>query len=270
MLNNLHQEIYNKLDYFINTKKIPHIIFHGSSGSGKRTIVNNFINKIYNNDNNLKNKFVMIVNCSNGKGIKFIREDLKFFAKTHINFSSKGHFKSVLLYNADKLTIDAQSALRRCIEIFSHTTRFFIIVENKDKLLKPILSRLCDIYVHEPRIDNQIINLHKYNVNNKFKFFYEIDNKRMNFLKKNIDKLKTDNYENLIYTTNLLYDNAVSTLDIIKFLENYDMDETKKYKLLLTYNKIKSEIRCEKLLIFFMLNFIFIRSDVDLENISFM
>ena len=41
-------------------------------------------------------------------------------------------------------------------------------------------------------------------------------------------------------------------------------------KELVSNNKIKGEIRCEKLLIFFMLNFIFIRSDVDLENISFM
>jgi DNA polymerase III delta prime subunit len=36
------------------------------------------------------------------------------------------------------LTIDAQSALRRCIEQFSFNTRFFIIIENKHKLLKPI------------------------------------------------------------------------------------------------------------------------------------
>ena len=47
-------------------------------------------------------------------------------------------FKSIILLNADKLTIDAQSALRRCIEVFNHTTRFFIIVEDRYKLLKPI------------------------------------------------------------------------------------------------------------------------------------
>ena len=44
-----------------------------------------------------------------------------------------------------KLTIDAQSALRRCIEIYSHNTRFFFIVENKNKLLKPIISRFASI-----------------------------------------------------------------------------------------------------------------------------
>ena len=44
----IHSEIENKLDYFLKTGKIPHIIFHGYSGTGKRTIVYNFINKIYN------------------------------------------------------------------------------------------------------------------------------------------------------------------------------------------------------------------------------
>ena len=34
-----HEHIKNKLDYFFMTKKIPHIIFHGSSGTGKRTII---------------------------------------------------------------------------------------------------------------------------------------------------------------------------------------------------------------------------------------
>ena len=74
----------------------------------------------------------MYVDCGHARGIKFIREELKFFAKTNIHTS--GDTKSVILLNADKLTIDAQSALRRCIELFSKTTRFFIIIEDKFKL----------------------------------------------------------------------------------------------------------------------------------------
>ena len=35
-----HNKIKTKLDYFIGMKRIPHIIFHGSSGSGKREILN--------------------------------------------------------------------------------------------------------------------------------------------------------------------------------------------------------------------------------------
>ena len=43
----IHTSIMDKLQYFYDIHKIPNIIFHGSSGCGKRTIVNNFINIIY-------------------------------------------------------------------------------------------------------------------------------------------------------------------------------------------------------------------------------
>ncbi len=74
----IHSEIYDKLKYFINIEKIPNIIFHGPSGSGKRTLVNNFIKMIYKNEKELIKSYVMYVNCAHGKGIKFIREELKF------------------------------------------------------------------------------------------------------------------------------------------------------------------------------------------------
>ena len=82
--------------------------------------------------------------------------------KKNINNKNGNHFKSIILYNAEKLTIDAQSALRRCIELFSHTTRFFIIVEDKNVLLKPILSRFCIIHVPKPIIDNKCQTLYEY------------------------------------------------------------------------------------------------------------
>ena len=113
---NVHQDIKDKLNFFIKNDKIPNIIFHGQSGCGKRILVSNFVSNIYNNNNAAIKEYVMNVNCAHGKGIKFIREDLKTFAKTHINFNETHKFKTIILSNADKLTIDAQSALRRCIE----------------------------------------------------------------------------------------------------------------------------------------------------------
>ena len=66
------ESLSEKLDYFLKTKKIPNIIFHGASGSGKRTIVNNFLLNIYDGDKSKLKSNVMMVNCSHGKGIKFI------------------------------------------------------------------------------------------------------------------------------------------------------------------------------------------------------
>ena len=143
----IHKKIKRKLDYFVKQNKIPHIVFHGPSGSGKRTILEYLINKIYVNPLNTK-KYVMYINCAHGKGIRFIRDELKFFAKTNIQNKNGSIFKSIVLFNADKLTTDAQSALRRCIEQFSHTTRFFIVIDEYRKLLKPIISRFCNIKFH--------------------------------------------------------------------------------------------------------------------------
>ena len=61
------------------------------------------------------------------KVLDLLEMNLNFLQKTNIQNHNGILFKSIVLFNACKLTTDAQSALRRCIEQFSHTTRFFII-----------------------------------------------------------------------------------------------------------------------------------------------
>ena len=273
----IHKTIKNKLNFFHELNKIPNILFHGQSGSGKRTIVNDFIHKIYDNNKEIIKSFVMYVNCSHGKGIKFIREDLKFFAKTHINSNGGNTFKSVILLNADKLTLDAQSALRRCIELFSHNTRFFIIAEDKYNLMKPILSRFCEIYIPEPVLDNKIINLYKYNLNEVYKL-EDIKQNKIEWLKKELIKScvnKNITLETLILLSTKFYEKSYSALDIIHLLEKSDFFETiisteKRYELLICFERVRKEFRNEKLLILFILNFVFLSSELSLENISFM
>jgi len=285
---NIHQSIKEKLEYFQQNHKIPNIIFHGPSGCGKRTIVSEFINNIYESDREKIKSLVMYVNCAHGKGIKFIRDELKFFAKTHINSNGGDSFKSIILLNADKLTMDAQSALRRCIELFSHNTRFFIIVEDKYKLLKPILSRFCEIYVSEPEHNGKIINLYKYNLNEVFNM-KEIKNTQQEWLKKELlkvvnksSKMNTNtntntnlNIDDLIKLSIKLYEKGYSGIDIINLLETPKFMETiltleKKYELLFAFNKVRREFRNEKILILFILNFVFLDNEIVLENISFM
>jgi DNA polymerase III delta prime subunit len=272
----IHQDIKNKLKYFYEVHKIPNILFHGPSGSGKRTIVNEFIDTIYENNREKIKSFVMYVNCSHGKGIKFIRDELKFFAKTHINSNGGSTFKSIVLLNADKLTMDAQSALRRCIELFSHNTRFFIVAEDKYNLMKPILSRFCEIYVPEPIVNGKLINLYKYNLNNVF----DMKDEKIiceNWLKKELQKSSLNNstIEELMNLSTKLYEKAYSALDILKLLENNKFLENKlkmekRYELLICFNRVKKELRNEKLLILFILNFMFLSSELSLENITFM
>jgi DNA polymerase III delta prime subunit len=277
---NIHENIVEKLKYFHKVQKIPNIIFHGQSGSGKKTLLSDFIKLIYGNDKEKIKKYVLYTNCAHGgKGIKFIREELKFFAKMHINSNGGNVFKSIVLLNADKLTIDAQSALRRCIELFTHSTRFFIIVEDKYKLLKPILSRFCEIYVSPPIIQGNEINLYTYILNETFKI-QNLSKKRLTTLKTLLTSLNSssscDNVieqKDIINLTNTLYEKAYSGIEICKFIESnytiFDLDQNKKNELLFTFYKIRKEFRNEKILIFFILHFLYIDKEISLENISF-
>ena len=262
---NIHNNIKNKLDGFLINQRIPHLLFHGSSGTGKKTIVYDFVNKIYNGDKSKLKSNVMYVNCAHGKGIKFIRDELKFFAKTNIQGNKGIQFKTIVLFNADSLTIDAQSALRRCIEQFSHTTRFFIIVENTDLLLKPILSRFCNIYIPHPIINEKRTCLHDIKKKDFSTIFL---NKKNEWLKKKLDK-KT-NYNTIHKCKDLsviLYEKGFNALDLMNYIELSSMKSIEKYKLLIYLDKIRKEFRNEKILIYMILYKLFMRKIVTLENI---
>ncbi len=205
----INRDIQEKLDCFHRTNRIPHIIFHGESGSGKKTTVFNFIKKIYNhNESNIKNN-VMFVNCAHGKGIKFIREELKFFAKTNVHFKSGIWFKIIVLINADYLTVDAQSALRRCIEQFSNNTRFFIVIENKNKLLTPIVSRFCEIYIPLTIENGHPVNLHTKKIEQTYGFSKLLSEQSTLQMKTIMNSYETPTYTDLFNIVDQIYNEGI-------------------------------------------------------------
>ena len=262
----IHQDITTKLDNFIENKKIPNLIFHGSSGSGKKAVLFDFLKKVYKNEVNYMKNYVMTVNCAHGKGIKFIREELKFFARTNINLQEGSIFKSIILLNADKLTIDAQSALRRCIELFSHSTRFFIIVDDKYKLLKPILSRFCEVFIPVPVINGKEVNLHRFHLDKSFSNIKQEKQKKTKF-KGELEKIKE---REVLEISDILYEKGYSALDLVEYIKDMKIEEIKKYEYLVFIQKIKKEFREEQLLMSCILHFVLKRLDYSLENISFM
>ena len=263
--NKLEPEIITNLNNLYNSNNIPNIIFHGNNLSGKKNILEYFLTLIYKDYENIK-KYVLLINCSHGKGnIKFIRENLKYFANSIILSKEHTFFKSVVLMNADKLTIDAQSALRRCIEIYNHSTRFFIIVEDKNKILKPILSRFSHIYC---KTSPKLVK------NNKLYESIDYTNKKIMNLNKYIQLESIDNISEpnkLLFINNLtndLYNNGFSGNMLLTFIKNKLPDNCNKYKFLHLMNIYKSELKNEKLIILFCLNFIYFRNNIDLENIA--
>jgi hypothetical protein len=71
-----------------------------------------------------------------------------------------------------------------------------------------------------------------------------------------------------------LYEKSYSALDIIHILENPKFLDNlitieKRYELLLCFNRVRKDFRNEKLLILFILNFVFLNTELSLENITF-
>jgi len=215
-------------------------LFYGESGCGKNTLVRWFIDRIYAGNKEHKQRYVMHVNCAYGKGIKFIRDCIKYFAKTNINL--EGLFKTVVLGNADKLTCDAQSALRRCIEQFSHSTRFFIITSERHRLLKPIISRFTEMYVFSRT------NLHAQRI--------PVDETRK-------DEFRTymRDLSDVEALTERLYLNAFSAVDLALFVEDADLEAVDKYRWLMQYAKARSEYRNERFVLYTMLYAYIFRTD---------
>lgn len=265
-----HSSIYRKLNYFLDNGEIPNIIFHGSAGTGKKTIVYNFLDQIYGkiratkSDNpasptivgKLKNN-IMSVNCCHGKGIKFIRDEIKTFSRMNIQHAEGVFFKSIVLFNADYLTIDAQSALRRCIEKFSFNTRYFIVVENIHKLLNPIVSRFCVIYVPEllsisvngetaPTTDPPVfkfINLHRIDIENTIDDLdREHESRKVAIIKEKLNGDEKTPAE-LIDIVDYFYDNGISAIDVLRVMGK-DFEEIKNLQ------NMKGNFRSEKLLMY--------------------
>ena len=142
--------------------------------------------------------------------------------------------------------------------------------------MKPILSRFCEIYVPEPLHNGRNINLYKYNLDQTFEL-QDVKKSRTEWLKKELGKsvLQTTSIHKLMTFCSKLYEKGYSGLDILSLLENtnfleHQISQERRYELLVAFNRVREEFRNEKLLILFILNFMYLSSELSLENISFM
>ena len=246
MLQNL-KELHDK-------NNLPNLLLYGNNLIGKKTLLEQLLLYIYKNYKNIENN-TLILNCSLGKGnIKFIRDNLRFFANTIIH-KNITNFKSIVLLNADSLTLDAQSALRRSIEIYSNT-KFFIVTANKSKIIRPILSRFCEIFCNINNMNSIYKSLTVTNNNNNNN---KVNNKLSVLIKKlnNAMKTITNGSENdlLINYSSLIYNKGISANNLLEYFTNCSNFKSDYSKFVFFFDIYKKEIRCEEFLIFIILYF---------------
>jgi DNA polymerase III delta prime subunit len=249
MLQNL-KELHDK-------NNLPNLLLYGNNLIGKKTLLEQLLLYIYKNYKNIENN-TLILNCSLGKGnIKFIRDNLRFFANTIIH-KNITNFKSIVLLNADSLTLDAQSALRRSIEIYSNT-KFFIVTANKSKIIKPILSRFCEIFCNTNNLSIIYKSLTN-NSNNSNNSNTNKSNSKLSIIIKKLDNIMKeleDGYKNnlLISYSSLIYNKGISANNLLEYFTNCSNFKSDFSKFVFFFDIYKKEIRSEEFLIFIILYF---------------
>ncbi|WP_456451099.1 replication factor C small subunit [Palaeococcus sp. (in: euryarchaeotes)] len=142
--------IVRRLQHYVKTGSMPHLLFAGPPGVGKTTAALALSKELYGE--HWRQNFLEL-NASDERGINVIREKVKEFARTK-PIGGAG-FKIIFLDESDALTQDAQQALRRTMEMFSNNVRFILSCNYSSKIIEPIQSR-CAIFRFRPLRDEDV------------------------------------------------------------------------------------------------------------------
>jgi len=128
-----NDHLKSKLEQYISDQDLPHILLHGSAGTGKSSCAKLLVKTI-------KCDFIYI-NASDENSVETVRTKIKNFA------SSMGFhdLKIIILDEFDYFTPFAMAALRNLMETYSLHTRFILTCNYPERIIEPILSR-CQSY----------------------------------------------------------------------------------------------------------------------------
>lgn len=170
-----HKNIYERLEKMSKDNSIPHIIFHGPSGGGKKTMTKIFLRMIYGKGvDNLYTLNEDITGSSNKikkeefqksehhiiikpTGTNFdryiVHQVIKKYANTktfELSLNPNSKFRTIQISNLDKLSHSAQTSLRRMIETNASTCRFIMWCDNLSNVILPLQSRCILVRVPRP------------------------------------------------------------------------------------------------------------------------
>ncbi|KAK3617055.1 Subunit of heteropentameric Replication factor C (RF-C) [Elasticomyces elasticus] len=136
----------------LQSANLPHMLFYGPPGTGKTSTVLALAKQLYGPE--LFKTRVLELNASDERGISIVREKVKDFARMQLSNPPAGPagveyrkkypcppYKIIVLDEADSMTQDAQSALRRTMETYSKITRFCLICNYVTRIIDPLASR---------------------------------------------------------------------------------------------------------------------------------
>jgi len=144
------EHIVSRLESYVKSKEMPHMLFAGRAGIGKTTCALALAHELYGD---AYRECFLELNASDERGIDIVRGKIKDFARS-IPLASVP-FKIIFLDEADALTAEAQQALRRTMERYSENTRFILSCNYSSRVVEPIQSR-CAVFRFLPLSDEHI------------------------------------------------------------------------------------------------------------------
>lgn len=123
---------------FIEQQQLPNLLLTSTSpGTGKTTTAHALCNEL-----GIKPLFL---NASLNNSIDDIRMTVMSYATTMSMFGAAGAHKVVIFDEADRLSLNAQDALKGIIEEVHKNCRFILTANTKSKIIEPLQSRLTNI-----------------------------------------------------------------------------------------------------------------------------
>lgn len=186
-----NKHVFERLKVMSKDESIPHIIFYGQVGAGKKTAVKLFLEMLYDKTvNNAPEVFYPVSGSGNNVtevpvlqsnyhieirpyNTNFDRYLVQEIIKDYAQrvpmdiFMSSRNFKTVVINNVDNLLYYAQMSLRRTMEKFSNTCRFIMWCDSLSRVIEPLRSRCTCINIKAPTNAELFERIFRISINEK-------------------------------------------------------------------------------------------------------
>ncbi len=163
-----NEKTVDLLNQLIKSNNLPHLVFHGSSGTGKSSTAFALAHDLYGpgSERNFTyfnasdffdmgkryivrdKRFRRIIGTDDPKKVRVsVISIFKQVVNEYASMSPIDHdYKIIFIDNAESLDSSSQHALRRIMERYTSTTRFILATTQPSKLISPLRSRGLQLY----------------------------------------------------------------------------------------------------------------------------